>query len=153
MENSFKSMRIKQTDQQLLPFRKLNGAIPPKGGWIRAIRESLGMTQAQLAERLDITQQSLNDLEKSEANGRITLESLRRVAGALDCQVVYAVVPEKPLGEIRRERAREVAREQLARVSRSMKLEAQGVSERESRRQLEELTNELLQGSPRKLWQ
>lgn len=110
------------------------------------------MTQAQLAERLDITQQSLNDLEKSEANGRITLESLRRVARALGCQVVYAVVPEKQLGEIRRERAREVAREQLARVSRSMKLEAQGVSERESRRQLEELTNELLQGSPRKLW-
>lgn len=111
------------------------------------------MTQAQLAERLDITQQSLNELEKSEATGRITLETLRRVAAALDCQVVYAVVPEKPLAEIRRERAREIATKQLARVSRSMKLEAQGVSEREAKRQLEELTDALLQGSPRKLWQ
>lgn len=146
-------MQIKQTDQQLLPFRKLKGPVPPKGGWIRAIRESLGMTQAQLAERLDITQQSLNELEKSEATGRITLETLRRVAAALDCQVVYAVVPEKPLAEIRRERAREIATKQLARVSRSMKLEAQGVSEREAKRQLEELTDALLQGSPRKLWQ
>jgi len=111
------------------------------------------MTQSQLAARLKITQQALNDLEKSEAEGKITLDSLRRLASALGCRFVYAAVPEQPLGEIRRQRAHDVAKKQLGRVSRSMKLEAQGTSERETKRQIEELTEELLQGSARKLWQ
>lgn len=146
-------MQVKQVDERLASWRKLADTVPPQEGWIRTIRESLGVTQSQLAARLKITQQALNDLEKSEAKGKITLDSLRRLASALGCRVVYAAVPEKPLGEIRRQRAHEVAKKQLGRVSRSMKLEAQGTSERETKRQIEELTEELLQGSPRKLWQ
>jgi predicted DNA-binding mobile mystery protein A len=153
MPKSFKNMQVKQVDERLASWRKLADTVPPQEGWIRTIRESLGVTQSQLAARLKITQQALNDLEKSEAKGKITLDSLRRLASALGCRVVYAAVPEKPLGEIRRQRAHEVAKKQLGRVSRSMKLEAQGTSERETKRQIEELTEELLQGSPRKLWQ
>ncbi len=153
MRKPFKTMQIKHVDERLASWRKLTDTVPPQVGWIRTIRESLGMTQSQLAARLNITQQALNDLEKSEAEGKITLDSLRRVASALGCRFVYAAVPEKPLGEIRRQRAHEVAKKQLGRVSRSMKLEAQGTSERETKRQIEELTEELLQGSPRKLWQ
>jgi predicted DNA-binding mobile mystery protein A len=153
MQNSFTNMAVKHIDEQLASWRKLADSVPPKGGWIRTIRESLGMTQSQLAARLKITQQALNDLEKSEAEGKITLDSLRRLANALGCRFVYAAVPEQPLGEIRRQRAHDVAKKQLGRVSRSMKLEAQGTSERETKRQIEELTEELLRGSPRKLWQ
>jgi predicted DNA-binding mobile mystery protein A len=153
MRKPFENMKLRQTDEQLEPWRKLVDLSPPPGGWIRTIRESLGMSQSQLAARLKITQQALNDLERSEAEGKITLESLRRIANALGCGVVYAVVPEKPLSAVRRERARDLAKKQLSRVSRSMKLEAQGVGEKETNRQLEELTEELLRGSSRKLWQ
>ena len=153
MSKLFKNMQLKHIDERLALWRKVADSVPPQGGWIRTIRESLGMTQSQLAARLKITQQALNDLEKSEAEGKITLDSLRRLASALGCRFVYAAVPEQPLREIRRQRAHDVAKKQLGRVSRSMKLEAQGTSEREIKRQIEELAEELLRGSPRKLWQ
>jgi predicted DNA-binding mobile mystery protein A len=126
---------------------------PPGGGWARAIREALGMTQAQLAARVGITRQSLQDLERAEANRRITLDSLDRLAKAMDCRLVYALVPEKgSLDDVRARQARALADAMLKSTEHSMKLEAQGVSARESTRQRELLADELLRGSSRKLW-
>jgi len=70
----------------------------------------------------------------------------------MGCRVVYALVPEKPLAEIRRDRAREVAEGLVKSSSHSMSLEAQSVSEKERRRQSERMIETLLQGNPRKLW-
>ena len=81
-------------------FRELGPATrytPPVRGWIKALREALGMSTAQLAKRLGIKQPSLVALEQSEAKGTIELATLRRVAEALDCTLVYALVPNKPL--------------------------------------------------------
>lgn len=149
-----KHLKLAQLDDMLAPYRRLPGKSKPGGGWIRSIRDALGMPATRLAARLKITRQSLEDLEQNEASGRITLESLERVARALGCRVVYAVVPEdgKTLARLKHERAVALAREQLARVSHSMKLEAQGVGSRGEKRQLGRLVDELLSGSPRKLW-
>lgn len=126
---------------------------PPGGGWVRAIREALGMTQAQLATRLGISRTSLQDLERAEANRRITLDSLDRLAKTMDCRVVYALVPQRgSLDDVRTRRAQELADALLKSSEHSMKLEAQGVSARESKRQRELLVESLLRGSPRKLW-
>lgn len=126
---------------------------PPGGGWVRAIREALGMTQAQLAARVGISRQSLQDLERGEANRRITLDSLDRLAKAMDCRLVYALVPEKgSLDDVRARQAKALADALLESTEHSMKLEAQGVSARESKRQRELLADALLRGSPRKLW-
>lgn len=126
---------------------------PPGGGWVRAIREALGMTQAQLAVRLGISRQSLQGLERAEANRRITLDSLDRLAKAMDCRLVYALVPEKgSLDDVRAHRAKALADALLKSTEHSMKLEDQGVSARESKRQRELLADALLRGSPRKLW-
>ena len=126
---------------------------PPGGGWARAIREALGMTQVQLASRIGITRQSLQGLERAEANRRITLDSLDRLAKAMDCRLVYALVPEKgSLDEVRARKAKALADELLKSTEHSMTLEAQGVSARESTRQRELLADELLRGSSRKLW-
>ena len=130
----------------------MGGEVPPRGGWLRAIREALGMSTAQIAGRLGVAQQSIVKFERNEAAGKITLQSLERVAKALGCRVTYAVVPEKPLAEIRRERALALADSLIIPVAHSMKLEAQGVSDKETRRQRKELADELLRGSPRKLW-
>ena len=70
---------------------------PPVRGWIKAVREALGMTTAQLAKRLGMKQPSVVAIEQSEAKGTIELATLRRVAEALDCTLVYALVPNKPL--------------------------------------------------------
>lgn len=126
---------------------------PPGGGWVRAIREALGMTQAQLAARVGVSRQSLQGLERAEANRRITLDSLDRLAKAMDCRVVYALVPEKgALDDVRTRRAQVLADALLKSSEHSMKLEAQGVSARESKRQRELLVDALLRGSSRKLW-
>ena len=133
---------------------KSSSPTPPPRGWARAIREALGMTQTQLAARLKITRQSVQDLEQAEAERRITLESLDRLAKAMGCRVVYAVVPESgSLDDLRVSRAKQLADALLKPTEHSMKLEAQGVSGRERGRQRKLLADALLRGSPRKLWQ
>jgi len=143
---------LDQVDEALRPLRRLTHTQLPSRGWIRTIREALGMTRVQLAKRINVRPQTLADLEAYEATGKITLESLNKLARALDCRVVYAVIPSRPLGEARRDRALALARRQLERVSHSMKLEAQGVSAREEKRQFERIVEELLNGNPKKLW-
>src|ERR1700734_2079114 len=99
----------------------------PVRGWIKAIRQALGMSTAQLANRLGIKQPSLVELEQSEAKGSIELATLRRVAEALDCTLVYALVPNKPLDAMVRNRARTFARRRRELVEHSMLLEDQRV--------------------------
>lgn len=93
-------------DERFAHIRPVDQLRPPARGWIKAIREALGMSTAQLAQRMGVRQPSIVGLERSEAEGRIELASLRRVAEALDCTLVYALVPNTPLATTVRERAR-----------------------------------------------
>src|SRR5271163_4656313 len=114
-------------------FRKLGPArryAPPVRGWIKAIREALGMSTAQLAKRLGIKQPSLVDLEQSEAKGTIELATLRRVAEALDCTLIYALVPNKPLEDTVRERARAFLKRRREPIEHSMLLENQAAADK-----------------------
>jgi predicted DNA-binding mobile mystery protein A len=122
-------------DQRMAAFKPESRFAAPPKGWIRAIRDALGMTRGQLGVRLGVKPQSIADLEKSEALGTIRMESLRRVAEALDCTVIYALAPKSTLEGMVEARAREIAREALARVGHTMDLEAQGLSpaDREAR--------------------
>jgi predicted DNA-binding mobile mystery protein A len=104
------------------PLREL--ARPPRG-WVRAIREALGMSAAVLAARLGTTPGAVTRLEQSEAADRIRLDTLRRAADALGCDLVYLLVPRRPLTATVRERAREVARVQAAAIEQTMRLEDQ----------------------------
>lgn len=83
------------------------------------------MRRVQFAKRLGVSPQSADALEKSEATGSIKLETLRRAAEALDCTLVYALVPNTSLHEMVRGRARRIALHDLERAAHSMKLEAQ----------------------------
>jgi predicted DNA-binding mobile mystery protein A len=103
----------------------------PNQGWIRAIRQALGMTAEQLGRRVGISQPTLTGMEASEINGSIRLATLRRVAEGMNCTLVYALVPNAPLEEIVQERARKVAAAQLRPVEHTMMLENQSLSEAE----------------------
>lgn len=152
MTMTYRLLKLEQTDRLLRPWQRLKDATIPRDGWIRTVREALGMTTVQLAARLRVTQQAVAEFEKSEAAGKMTLESLNKLANALGCKLVYAIIPDKPLAEIRHDRAVAKAQALLKTVSHSMQLEAQGVGKNEERRQLNRLVDELLRGSPRKLW-
>jgi predicted DNA-binding mobile mystery protein A len=142
----------KYLDKRLNPLMNAEAFARPPRGWVQAIREALGMTTAQLAKRLGISQPSAVGLEKAEAAKVITLETLERAARALDCTLVYALVPRKPLETIVRERALEKARERLRTISHSMSLEDQRVDEEDEHEQLERLAQKLLEGPGSALW-
>jgi predicted DNA-binding mobile mystery protein A len=136
-------------DRRFQKLGPVSRATPPVRGWIKAIREALGMTTVQLAKRLHVKQPSVIALERSEAKGSIELATLRRVAAALDCTVVYALVPNKPLETIVRDRARVFARRRLEPVAHSMLLEDQKVTAKDGRARLDEIIRET---NPRLFW-
>ncbi|MGD0497464.1 MAG: mobile mystery protein A [Bryobacteraceae bacterium] len=121
----------------------------PARGWIRAIREGLGMSSAQLAVRLGVKQPTVVAMEQSEAKATIELATLRRVAEALGCTLVYALVPNKPLETTVRERARALASRGRVPIQHSMLLENQKVSAKEPKARLDEFVREV---NPRRLW-
>ena len=154
MISNFKGLMISQLDDALEPFRQAAATPRPANGWIKVIREAIGMTKAQLAQRVHLSPSTVNTLERSEARGAITLESLEKLARGMDCRLVYAIVPngERTLEQLVRERAELVARRQLSRVSHTMRLEEQGLEEKQEKRQLKRTVDTLLSGSKRGLW-
>jgi predicted DNA-binding mobile mystery protein A len=115
-------------DEKLRAFQPAEKHRPPMRGWIRALRDSLGLSSAQLGSRTGVRSQSVDDWEKSEASGGISLDTLRRVGRAMDCTLVYALVPNTSLDDIVRRKAEGLAREAIAGVSHTMALEDQQVS-------------------------
>ena len=152
MKPLFRDLKLRQTGDMLAAWQ--NAALPsrPGNGWIRAIREALGMPARVLARRLGMTDAGVRGLERAEAEDTITLGTLRKVAAALDCEVKYALVPKVLLEDVLTQRAEQVARERVRPVAHSMKLESQGVETELTERQIEQLAKDLLDGSWRELW-
>lgn len=112
-------------DKRLSDLKPIERFAAPPKGWVRAIRDAIGMSGAQLARRLGVTPQSVADLEKSEAAGKASIDTLRRAAAAMDCALVYALVPRTSLEEMVRSRARAIALRELGGVAHSMAIENQ----------------------------
>lgn len=126
-------------DRRLVPVRDaLPHAVPPQRGWVQAIRESLGMSAEELGRRMGTVRTSVLRLEASEREGVVRLDTLRRAADAMDCDLVYALVPRRLLEDMVAERARFKAAALLADVGHSMALEDQQVGPAVAREQAAE---------------
>lgn len=148
MNDKFKQMQLQTLDKHLA---QVSFPEAPTEGWVSAIRKSLGMSVRQLAERIGITQQSAARLEKNEADDSITLKSLRKAAEALDCRLVYALVPnEGGLEDIVKKQALKKAAEITQAVDHTMMLEAQKVGNVHEK--TKQLAEELAQNLNSKLW-
>ncbi len=121
----------------------------PVRGWIKAVREAMGMTTAQLAKRLNVKQPTIVAIQQSEARGTIELATLRRVAEALDCTLVYALIPNKSLEAAIRDRARAFLDRRRRPVEHSMLLEDQRVVRKNADALLDEIVRET---NPRLFW-
>src|ERR1700731_174816 len=143
---------IRHLDKRFATLRILAKNPRPPKGWLRAIRDALGMTTAQFARRLGVSQPRIIELEKSEVTGNVTLNTLQRAAEALGCRLVYALVPEKPLADTVRERAELLARQRQAAVEHTMRLEDQAVKDKRAARALHEQIIEDLLQRPARLW-
>jgi predicted DNA-binding mobile mystery protein A len=144
----------RQLDKRLDALRdvKMSAQRPPRG-WIKAIREALGMTTRQLAVRIGVGQSRTVDIEKGEISGSITLDSLQRAAHALDCELVYAIVPRSTLESMVEKRAQELAKCRVEAARHTMTLEDQRLDEDDEREQVLALTRKLSEQSGSALWE
>ena len=142
----------KQLETKLKRFKPLRDTAPPRKGWIRAIRDALGMTSEQLAKRLGVNKKRVSRIEHDEVEGRVTIKTMRRVAEALDCMFVYGFVPHTSLEKTVRNRAEHVAKKRMEKVSQKMRLEQQELDEREEKMALCDATENLVADPPRTLW-
>lgn len=108
----------------------LDDGVPrPHAGWLRATRDALGMSRAQMAGRMGITRARIAQLEQAEKEETIKLDTLRRAADALNCTLVYAFIPNEPYDQIMSNQAKVRAGEHVAQVVQTMRLEGQTPSE------------------------
>jgi len=85
-------------EQRLGPLKEARASAQrPARGWLRAVREAIGVSQEVVAKKLTIKRQSYAQLETAEARGSITIASLQRAAEALDCELVYFIVPRETI--------------------------------------------------------
>jgi predicted DNA-binding mobile mystery protein A len=139
-------------DDRLTPLRRNEELRAPSAGWIKAIRQALGMTTAQLGRRIGVSQPRVVELEQAEADRSVTLKSLERAAEALGCRVVYALVPNEPLETRVQRQAEAVAHRHMAAAGHSMRLEDQGTAPAVEAREITRLAAELLARRPARLW-
>lgn len=125
----------------------------PTKGWLRAVRKALGMSGKQFARRLSVSPPRVTALEKDELSGSVSIKTMRQAAEALDCVFVYGIIPRESLMEIIRKRARNLAGKRLARVSHSMLLEAQQLTDAEQKKMLDAEVEELIRSMPKELWE
>ena len=141
-----------QLDTALRPMAVLTRIQVPAKGWIRAIREALGMSSRQLGARLGVSQQRATVIESAERGGNLSIKTMRAVAEALDCEFVYAFVPRHGIQGTVRQRAEAITSRRLGRVVQTMQLEDQGLSVRENDSIQEALISEIISNMPRTFW-
>ena len=149
---ALKRLRLRQVDGALARLRPLRSTPVPRLGWIAELRRALGMTAEQLGDRLGVTKQRVGALQRAEVEGKASIDSLRRAADALGCDLAYALIPRERLATMVQHQARVAATDVVRRTAHSMALEGQKPSEAEIARQIMELAAELAEQWPSTLW-
>lgn len=152
MKTQHQRLVLDQLDRTFEALRPLQTLSRPAKGWVRAVRDALGMSGRQLAERLGLTKGRISAIEQDEVAGNVTLKTMQRVAEGMDCVFVYAIVPRTSLRDIVRARAEHVANARLKRTTQTMLLENQALSRIEERNAWEAEVERLMQTLPRSFW-
>jgi predicted DNA-binding mobile mystery protein A len=148
-----RKLQLEQLEDKMKSFASAKKIPLPPLGWLKTTRLSLGITLQQIANRLSVTKQSVQQLEQREKQGTISLNLLRQTANALDMELVYGFVPKDgTLDDLIERRARELAKQIVNRTSTTMKLEDQENSKERIKKLIEERTILLKEELPKILW-
>ncbi len=148
-----KSLQLQQLNKKMLSFASLKQVALPPTGWIKAIRTAIGMSMLQLGNKLAVSKQGIQDIEKREKDGSITIKSLKEIARAMDMQLVYGFVPEDgSLEELIERKAKELATQIVLRTANTMKLEDQANSKKRIEKAIKERAAEIVNEMPKILW-
>jgi predicted DNA-binding mobile mystery protein A len=138
------SLNLKQISNRIESLRSNSQKSKIRTGWIKCIRQALKMKSSQLADRLNISQGALSELEKREETGALTLKKLEEAAEALNCEVIYYLLPKESLEDVVEKQASLKAARILNKASEHMELEDQKVETTFSEK-LERLKSKLIQ--------
>jgi predicted DNA-binding mobile mystery protein A len=109
-------------------FRGLEASLfKAERGWIRQMREALGMTLSKLGEACGSSTPSIAQAERREAEGKVTVETLKTAAEAMNCEFVYMFVPKSEMTAFIERKAYEKAKRILINADLHMSLEDQKV--------------------------
>ena len=146
-------LQFQQLNEKMLQLSGMQHVIVPPIGWIKAIRNGIGMSMEQLGKKLSITKQGVMDIEKREKEGAITIKSMQEIAKAIDMQFIYGFVPDAgSLDQMIEMRALEMARKIVQRTSTTMKLEDQVNSKERIEKAIKERAAEIINKTPKILW-
>ena len=144
---------LEHVDAKIPQLKKAEELVMPPAGWIYSIRQALGMSMRQLGNKMNITPQSIKEIEEREKNGTVTVKVLRQFGQALNLKLVYGFIPsEGSLEKIIERRAMEIALEIINRTSASMKLEDQANRPDRLQRSVKEKAEEIRLQMPKYLW-
>ncbi|MDQ7050289.1 MAG: mobile mystery protein A [Enterobacterales bacterium] len=122
-------------------------------GWLKTVRKALGMSGTQLAKRLGVTKGQISQTESGELSASVTLKTMQKMAQAMDCRFVYAVIPTQEIEEIIKQRATLKAKEQIKAASSQMALEAQSLNDEQIAFAVDQLASEIVEKKPSDLWE
>jgi len=152
MSKKQKKIIREQLDDTLNLFSSMASINRPMRGWIRAIRDALGMNMRQFANRLGVSKSRIPRIEQDEITGSLTLKTMNRVADELDCVFVYGFVPRTSLTDTVRKQAEIVTQRRMNRLMHTMSLEAQGLSSKNAKKAFNNMVEEIID-SPSMLWE
>ncbi|HET8692403.1 MAG TPA: helix-turn-helix domain-containing protein [Steroidobacteraceae bacterium] len=131
-------------------FPRMKSEAVPRSGWVREIRTALGLSQSQLAARAGVSRATVQQMERAEAERRITVSSLDRLAAAMDCQVAIAILPKNgTLEDVRRRQA--LAKAEVI-LHEKVKDNKRPPKPADLERRKQQIVARLLRGSRRRLW-
>ncbi|PKP13292.1 MAG: XRE family transcriptional regulator [Bacteroidetes bacterium HGW-Bacteroidetes-3] len=147
-----KKILIEQLDRKLTSFYEIKNIEVPERGWVYTIRTALNMTLQQLGHKLKITIQGVQDIEKRELSGSISIKSMKEVANALDMKFVYGFVSNhNSLENLIELKASELAEKMVQKNSNSA-AENKVKGKDELQQEIESLIRELKREIPKTLW-
>jgi transcriptional regulator with XRE-family HTH domain len=140
------SNKLKSLD--LLPEWLVN--YPDFSDQIKMIRETLGMTQFQLARKVNRSLRTIQLIESGEVWPKIS--TLKEIAKALNTELTIALIPQQNIVKFLNEKAMNKASQMVKMNKASATLENQTPSKRDEKEQTLRLKNEILERRRDILW-
>jgi len=125
MKTKLNGLAMTQIERRLDSLREIKGKSIVPNGWIKFIRKAMGLSSTDLAKLADLSPRTVTQAERREVEGKVSISTLKKMAEAMECDLVYSFVPRKSVRDTIKSKAKEKAIKRLEEAGLHMKLEDQ----------------------------
>ena len=87
--------QLRELNDAAMAFHVARGTAKNVRGWLRTVRQLVGISATEAAGRIGVRTREIFRTESREERGVIELQTLRRAAESLGCELVYGLVPKE----------------------------------------------------------